>query len=515
MSQGNDEEQTTMSVDNAVHSSRKLQCNARLTEVFALYLLGVSNISPNSISPKEYAFVSGKKKWELNKRLPVELYLTMHRAALHQRLPEVKNAPTIKKGDRHAGLRSYFADKGRVWLCLYHWGKKKRILQMIGKLCDINMEAMEQKYAAASKEKKEQKTDSAESNLTLSEFVYEDIRQVHMMSHELDSKTRQSYLNEPYLIGGHNNVIASESTQNRYAKFKEVACRDLSRSFDDNSTDNFSTLCAEENPNFHFSIPVSILMQQQRQVCPQCKRRVYLYCADCVLPLPLQVPARDDNHNNTITDNSNNNNDNNTTGVEDEKKIQTTQPSMYTQMSLPKLHLPIKIDIIRHPKEAVTVCSSIHACILAPDDVKMYEFPHIPDYKGEPDTYFLYPSPKATYLDEMDLSHVKKIIVIESRWSGNKTIYEHPSFEDLPHVKIRNRQTLYWRYQEHSREYLSTIEAIYYSVVDCFQSQAEQRSKYDGSLDDLLLLFAYNYQRIRKELQNQNKRLPRVWNKNG
>ena len=67
-------------------------------------------------------------------------------------------------------------------------------------------------------------------------------------------------------------------------------------------------------------------------------------------------------------------------------------------ISLPKISLPIKVDIIRHPKELVTVCSSVHACVIAPDDVRMFTFPKIEDYNKEKGVYLVYPSEKAQYL---------------------------------------------------------------------------------------------------------------------
>eukprot|EP01084_Bolivina_argentea_P211762 360138_1 len=130
----------------------------------------------------------------------------------------------------------------------------------------------------------------------------------------------------------------------------------------------------------------------------------------------------------------------------------------------------------------------------------MYEFPNVPQYIKEDGVFLLYPSEKATFLDEMDLSSVRKIIVIESRWRGNKPIYDHTQLTNLPHCKIRNRETLYWRYQEHSSEYLATIEAVYYGVVDCHIAKYKS---YNGQYDDLLLLFAHNHRKIRNDI-NQN-----------
>lgn len=47
---------------------------------------------------------------------------------------------------------------------------------------------------------------------------------------------------------------------------------------------------------------------------------------------------------------------------------------------LPKVRLPVQIDIIKHKKEIDGKSTAIHAAILAPDNVNIYTYPNIPDY---------------------------------------------------------------------------------------------------------------------------------------
>ena len=44
------------------------------------------------------------------------------------------------------------------------------------------------------------------------------------------------------------------------------------------------------------------------------------------------------------------------------------------------LQLPFKVDIIKHPREVDGKSTAVHAAILAPHDVMVYQFPDIPDY---------------------------------------------------------------------------------------------------------------------------------------
>lgn len=49
---------------------------------------------------------------------------------------------------------------------------------------------------------------------------------------------------------------------------------------------------------------------------------------------------------------------------------------------LPKVQLPIQIDIIKHQREIDGKSTAIHAAILARDNVNIYTFPDIPDYSS-------------------------------------------------------------------------------------------------------------------------------------
>eukprot|EP01084_Bolivina_argentea_P190808 327783_1 len=285
--------------------------------------------------------------------------------------------------------------------------------------------------------------------------MYDDIGNIHYKSSIQNTKTRMSYLSENYNLGQSNTDFNTMETQNNFKHYKQISQR--------------NGLSNNENvfKNFHFSLDIQLLLQQKRETCPYCGKNSHLYCPFCKIPFALTF---------------------------NKKYIQ-----------FPHLKLPINIDIIRHPKEMVNVCSSVHGCVIAPNNVKMYEFPNIPIYDNNNDNnndgiYLLYPSEKSVFLDEIDISEkskIKKIIVIESRWRGNKQIYEHKQLINLPHCKIRNRQTLYWRYQEKSKEYLATIEAMYYAIVDCC-------GKYNGQFDDLLMLFAHDHQKIRNVKQSKN-----------
>jgi len=292
------------------------------------------------------------------------------------------------------------------------------------------------------------------------ENLYEDIGAIHREAALQNAKTRTSYLKELYVLGSNNVPFQSAATRRHFQSLQTASQRQGLSTNDD----PFSA--------FSFSVDIELLIAQNRTECVYCGKRSHLYCPHCRVPFAIKMESG-------------------------------------KWRPFPTVSLPVNVVIIRHPKETVNVCSSVHSCVLSPDNVKMYEFPSVPALSEEEGVYLLYPSESATFLDQMDLAAVSKIVVIESRWRGNTPIYDHPQLRALPRCKIRNRDTLYWRFQEKSREHLATIEAIYYGVLDCWR--ARNRGKpYRGQFDDLLLLFAQNHRKIKSRDKGHSKKFWKV-----
>ena len=94
-----------------------------------------------------------------------------------------------------------------------------------------------------------------------------------------------------------------------------------------------------------------------------------------------------------------------------------------------------------------------------------------------------------------DLPILDKIVFIDSTWNQCHKISEDPRIRGLPRVMINSRHTLFWRYQAGKpKEYLSTIEAIYYLCVDYQKIILEEDS--DGKFDNLLYFFKFMYEKI-------------------
>ena len=88
-----------------------------------------------------------------------------------------------------------------------------------------------------------------------------------------------------------------------------------------------------------------------------------------------------------------------------------------------------------------------------------------------------------------------KIVFIDSTWNQCHKICQDPRIISLPQIMIKSRQTLFWRYQSGKpKEYLSTIEAIYYLCVDF--DKIVMQNCYMGQYDNLLFFFKFMYEKI-------------------
>ena len=289
-----------------------------------------------------------------------------------------------------------------------------------------------------------------------------------VLSLQIDKDTRLILNEEPYVLGADNlkpSAAFTTSSQAFHAK--------QSRSWFSSGVSPFA--------HFQFTRDPKKLREAERVPCSRCGKPSSLYCPFCLLP--------------------------------------TLSPSL----AIPSLQLPMHVDIIHHVGENVKKSTSIHACILAPDSARLLEFPRDLPEGGydHTSTVLLYPTPDAVYLDDpsLDVLRIRRVLVIESTWSKSDIVSSHPSLSALRKVKIRERESTFWRYQELGRHFLSTLEAIYW-----VQKEFEERKrKVEGStaaaaasaapvqsIDDLLYLYAFQHSRITDRYKTGNN-VPRSW----
>ena len=219
----------------------------------------------------------------------------------------------------------------------------------------------------------------------------------------------------------------------------------------------------------HFSVPLTELDRITRTDCPQCGGKALHYCTKCLIMSP---PAR-------------------------------------SLLGPSRIELPLQIDMVHHPREKLTKSTGLHSIIFAPGQARLLAFPsEIPAYDPA-STVLLFPSDQATFFDELPipLADVKTLVFIESTWNGTSTVYGSSNLSSLPHVKLRPRETRFWRTQHLGNECLATIEAIYYACVEYWQGLHPGVAP-PSAWDDLLLFFAWQHHTI-----TQRQKRPPNWKK--
>lgn len=75
---------------------------------------------------------------------------------------------------------------------------------------------------------------------------------------------------------------------------------------------------------------------------------------------------------------------------------------------------------------------------------------------------------------------------------------------ELLQVELKTRKTCFWRHQKGKPDtFLSTIEAIYYFLVD--YHRAVQKEEYRGQYDNLLFFYSFMYRLIKEARRSGEK----------
>ncbi|XP_034232429.1 DTW domain-containing protein 1 [Thrips palmi] len=187
-----------------------------------------------------------------------------------------------------------------------------------------------------------------------------------------------------------------------------------------------------------------------RAICPKCNKSRKYFCYTCYIPVP---------------------------GLEEH---------------VPKVKLPVKIDIIKHASEIDGKSTAAHAAVIAPDDVTIYTYPCIPDYSSDENVVLIFPGKNALsiqeYVDkaindcekEAECSEplpkkpytslkvpINRAVFIDSTWNQSRGIYKDQRLREIPCVVIQSRISQFWRHQHGSpRWFLATIEAVHQFLVE-------------------------------------------------
>ncbi|XP_036625431.1 tRNA-uridine aminocarboxypropyltransferase 1 [Trichosurus vulpecula] len=217
---------------------------------------------------------------------------------------------------------------------------------------------------------------------------------------------------------------------------------------------------------------------------------------------------------------------------------------------IPVVKLPLKIDIIKHPHETDGKSTAAHAKLLAPEDVNLYTYPCIPEYEERKhEIALVFPGPNSVSVEDISLhlhkhipsnalyssknessgkppnkrqkievekngdaeessrtdgTSLKKVVFIDSTWNQTHKIISDERLQGLLQVELKTRKTCFWRHQKGKPDtFLSTIEAIYYFLVD--YHTAILKEKYKGQYDNLMFFYSFMYQLIKNAKSSAGK----------
>jgi hypothetical protein len=164
---------------------------------------------------------------------------------------------------------------------------------------------------------------------------------------------------------------------------------------------------------------------------------------------------------------------------------------------VPGVRLPLRVDVVKDPREHNGKSTAVQARVLAPEDVALHVFPAAPAGLDAARTLLLFPDSTAAPLAAVDLLSFDRVVFLDGTWQQARSMLRRaPALQALRRVRIDAQQTLYWRPQHgRSTADLATVEAIYFFL----RSFLELRDgAYAGQVDNLLFFFAYHYELVHR-----------------
>jgi DTW domain-containing protein YfiP len=174
------------------------------------------------------------------------------------------------------------------------------------------------------------------------------------------------------------------------------------------------------------------------------------------------------------------------------------------------------VDIYRHPHEKQAASTTVFATLVS-NDVRIYTHrisqEILESYPNPDKVLLLYPSQESIPINQLPIKEYDRLVVIDGTWNHAKGMAMRASTLGFVHVKIEARETLFWRFQNIDRTYLSTIEAIYYFFTEyhvrfgCTLTHTgtlthtdtttdSPKADYDGRYDNLLFYFKFKWETI-------------------
>lgn len=296
-------------------------------------------------------------------------------------------------------------------------------------------------------------------------------REMSKLVQSMDQHSRSLLLSEPYFLGGSENQAVSTAVTRSLAEYRTRQ----KRSWVDTGKDPFA--------NFKFSMDPGSLDAWPRVACSGCGKRFKIYCPICRRVCP---------------------------------------PPSASAPVLPRVQLPMRVEIVLHRQENIRKSTSIHLFLVSPGQCAVHKYPEeLPDFDPK-STVLLFPDEKSVSIDDesIDPATIKRLVVVESTWQKARSVARNPKLARLRRVHIRQKEGTFWRHQELGNQFLSTLEATYHFMVEHWKATharanadatEEKLTPYPGSYDDMMLVYAHQHRRIARIARGRGSAGPKHW----
>jgi hypothetical protein len=172
-----------------------------------------------------------------------------------------------------------------------------------------------------------------------------------------------------------------------------------------------------------------------RTRCPQCEKSNAFYCCDCLLPLTPDVPAVTLPFNLFVCARAS---PPKRRGGGDTPVAAACASAMLTR------NRAVLCGSVTHAQQNLTSATGVHLALLAPSQVRLLGVEELPALDART-AVVLFPDDEALPAEEVDVSSVTDVIVIDSKWGQARGVVASDKLRGLRHVRIGAYVTSYWR----------------------------------------------------------------------
>eukprot|EP00892_Ulva_mutabilis_P007492 jgi/Ulvmu1/5114/UM021_0131.1 len=178
----------------------------------------------------------------------------------------------------------------------------------------------------------------------------------------------------------------------------------------------------------------------------------------------------------------------------------------------PQVRLPVTVKIVTHPQEKRTKCTGVQAVLLARENVQLLEYTQVPEEESlELGTAaVLFPTAAARTPDQLDLTKITTVFVIDSAWKKARGIMRRPEYKKMVHIRLSGSMTSsFWRFHTKgvTADSVCTIEALFFFFRELQQNDSlDARFKVLHCFDNLLWYFAQQHQAVNNKYEDRKKR---------